>query len=103
MARVVTPCRHKASAAVTAQGFVPNNKPTPVVTAIANAPQNATLMAPTVRGAPPACAANPPSSASEHKRSPCHHWNQARFRRNFGYDKRQGTPCGELAAEVNAA
>jgi hypothetical protein len=45
------------------QATTPNNRPTPAVSAIANAPQKVTLTAPMVTAAPPVRAARPPRNA----------------------------------------
>ena len=53
-----------------AHATVPNNQPTPAVTAIASAPQNVTRIAPMVTPAPPTRAANPPRSARNTREVP---------------------------------
>src|SRR5580700_9552474 len=46
-----------------AHATIPKSDPTPAVSAMANAPQNVTRIAPNITSAPPARAANPPRSA----------------------------------------
>src|SRR6185436_5477159 len=52
------------------QTTAPNSAPTPYVIAIASAPQNVTLVAPTLADAPPARAASPPRIANNTRHVP---------------------------------
>src|ERR1039457_6593378 len=82
---------------------VPNSAPTPAVTAMANAPQNVTRIAPAARPAPPVCAANAPRSARNANEVPATRKMSPFSGANAATSSGIGAPTAKLAADANAA
>ena len=82
---------------------VPNSAPTPAVSAMARAPQNVTRNAPSFTLAPPACAANPPSSARNNSEVPATRGIRAASGAMAATARGMAAPTAKLPAEANAA
>src|ERR1039457_1319804 len=82
---------------------VPNNAPTPAVSAIARAPQNVTRIAPTNTPAPPARAANPPRSARNNSELPETMGITTATGAMAVTTRGSAAPATKLAADANAA
>src|SRR5450759_1642868 len=82
---------------------VPNRAPTPAVNPMASAPQNVTRIAPTVKGAPPACAATPPRSARKTSEVPETRKIRLASGDNNVTTRGMAAPTAKLAAEARAA
>ena len=85
------------------QPSLPNSAPAPAVTAIASAPQNVTRIAPASTPAPPARAANPPSSARNANEVPDTSGIRARSGDPTAISRGIAAPTAKAAAEANAA
>jgi len=81
----------------------PKSAPTPAVSAMARAPQNVTRIAPSRTLAPPACAANAPSSARNISEVPATRGIRAVSGAMAVTARGMAAPTAKLAADANAA
>src|SRR6185295_5642420 len=81
----------------------PNRAPTAAVSAIASAPQNVTLKAAFVTGAPPACAPNPPRIARNKMDVPATTGISAVLGVTRTVNKGMAAPTAKVPAEAKAA
>jgi hypothetical protein len=81
----------------------PNIRPTPAVSAMASAPQNVTLIAPTVIGAPPARAAIPPRKVRKSREDTATRRMSKLTGTTHATTKGSAAPIVKVPAEENAA
>ena len=92
-----------APAARSGYAVVPNSISTPVVSAMASAPQNRTRIAPTLTPAPPVRAATPPRSAKSTSEIPENKGIRPASGAMAVTRRGNAAPSAKLAADVNAA